>query len=126
MKSSKRKANMIALIIFLSLCLCFTGSGSYISYWQLSGMPVIARVTLCTQKRRSEFCTGFWFIGNRSFTGHIENASSDDIGNRIEARAIGDHAIKPSLRLPLVLLSVGILFALMSWQWWKKEIKTSV
>ena len=121
----KRKRNIIALVIFVFISLSFTGGGSYITYWQSSGEQVIAKVTYCTQKRRSEYCTGFWFVDDKAITGHIENATSDDVGNKIEVRALGEHAIKPNLGLPFTLFGFGLLFALMGWQWWKKELKTT-
>ena len=96
------------------------GSG-YTYYMQRSGTPAQATATSCMKHGRAYVCRGLWFADGRLHSGYIENAHPSEQGQRIEVRTLGERAIKPGLRLPIVLLSMGLAIFLLGWRWWSKE-----
>lgn len=122
-KKNSKIRNGIALLLFTGISAAFIAGASYLIYLQREGVPTEATVNYCTQLRRSEVCHGTWFVNGKFVSGTIENVTSDDIGSKVEVRAIGDSAIKPGLRLPIVLYAIGLLFSFMGWTWWMKEAK---
>jgi hypothetical protein len=120
---SKRKQNIIALSLFGILSLSALIGASYLLYWQYAGTPTTATVTYCKEWRRSEVCYGVWYVDGKAISGRIENADSDDTGKSIEVQAMGDSALKPVLRIPIVLYFLGFIFSGMAWLWWKNEMK---
>ena len=119
MKSNVR--NLIALILIMGGSIGFVIGGSYLIYWQRMGIKAIAVVTDCRQSRRSEVCNGAWMVDGKVITGILENVSTADMGKKIEVRLMGERAIKPGLRLPILLYGLGVTIALLGWRWWKKE-----
>ena len=118
---SNNTRNILALLLIGLVSGGFLFGACYVIYWQKTGAPTMATVTSCTKVRRAEVCRGSWFVNGGVKLGIIENANSNDQGKRIEVRAKGDRAIKPGLRLPIVLFTVGIGIAVLGWVWWKKE-----
>jgi len=66
---------------------------------------------------RREYCTGAWVTGGSLLgsghvvIGHIEGASSDDVGHTLKVRIHGGTAYVPSLRLPIILFVLGLFIA---------------
>jgi len=113
--------SVLGLILIGAVSLGFLFGGAYLIYWQKSGTPTTATVTSCMKSRRSEVCRGSWFIHGRVKLGILENVNSSDLGKRIEVRALGDRAIKPGLRLPIILFVIGGGIGLLGLYWWVKE-----
>ncbi|TGJ99559.1 hypothetical protein EHO59_17085 [Leptospira semungkisensis] len=116
-----KKKNIISWAIILTLSLGSIAGGSYLAYRQSVGTPGTAKVTSCKKIRRAETCNGFWTFQGKIQMGEVENTNSDDIGNNVDVRITEGYAIRPSLRLPIVLYSIGIVVLLLGWRWWKTE-----
>jgi hypothetical protein len=50
--------------------------------------------------------------GGHVVLGSIDDANPSDIGKTIDVRVSGDHAYTASLRVPIILLILGLLIAL--------------
>jgi hypothetical protein len=84
-----------------------------------SGERVSVKVTDChledAGQTTDEVCNGSWISGGPLLsTGHvvlgtIDDATSDDIGKTLHARAHGDHAYLPSHRIDYILIGLGSL-----------------
>jgi hypothetical protein len=84
-----------------------------------SGERVSVKVTDChledAGQTTDEVCDGSWISGGPLLsTGHvvlgtIDDATSDDIGKTLQARAHGDHAYLPSHRIDYILIGLGSL-----------------
>jgi len=113
--------NSITILIISTVVLgCFAG-GSYLIYRQSVGTMVEATVTGCKKIRRAEICSGSWVYEGKLQYGELENVNSDDLGNKIQMRAVDDRAVKPGLRIPVVLFLIGLAIAVLGWLWWTKE-----
>jgi len=112
-------------IIFLTLIelmgLGFVFGGGYILYWQRHGEPTTATVTSCVRRNRADVCEGNWMAGGQFHSGTIEDADRSDLDQKIQVVAWGERAVKPGLRLPIVLFCVGIGFCGLGVLWWFKE-----
>lgn len=117
----KNKRTIFTLLFFVLFSATFLFGGVYLIYWQKTGTPTEATVTSCVKGRRSQVCRGTWMVNMKFHMGIIENAGPEDQGKRIEVRAKGDRAIKPGLRLPIILLSLGLGFSVLTLYWWIKE-----
>jgi hypothetical protein len=66
---------------------------------------------------RREFCTGAWVVGGSLLDkghvviGHIEGATSDDLGHTLKVRIHGGTAYVRSIRLPIILFVFGVFIA---------------
>ncbi|TGJ98331.1 hypothetical protein EHQ53_00980 [Leptospira langatensis] len=118
---NRKKQNIITRVIILILSLGSITGGSYLAYRQSVGTPGTAKVTSCKKIRRAETCNGFWTYQGKIQMGEVENTNSDDIGNNVDVRITESYAIKPSLRLPIVLYSIAIIALFLGWRWWKTE-----
>ena len=117
--------NILALLLIGGMAGVFIFGGFYLLYWQKSGTPTMVTVTSCQKVRRAPVCRGSWMVDGRVKLGIIENANSRHLGQRLEARAMGDRALIPGLRLPIILFVVGGAFALLGARWWIKEAPRS-
>jgi hypothetical protein len=88
-----------------------------------SGTPARATVTGCQQvigaRTTTYDCSGSWVEGGSLIGGNghvvlgsIDDAGPSDVGKTISVRVSGDHAYTPSLRVPIILLVLGLLMAL--------------
>jgi hypothetical protein len=84
-----------------------------------SGTKVIATVTGCATvsagKTASSECSGTWVIGGPLVGGNghvvlgtIDGAEPSDIGKKITVYATGDHAHTTSIRVPIILIVIGL------------------
>jgi hypothetical protein len=108
----------ITIVFVAVFALGFIGGGVFILLTQQTGTPAEATVTDCQRTGRSAYsCNGTWVAGGdlisggRVVRGTIDGASSDDIGETLDVRLSGDRAYTTSLRLPLVLIGLGVAFA---------------
>ena len=118
---SNRVRNVLALLLIFGMTLGFVFGGFYLIYWQRNGVPATATVTSCLRVRRADVCQGSWFVNGSVTLGTIENASRRDLGKQIDVRILGDRALIPGLRLPIVLFCIGIGIGILGWIWWVKE-----
>jgi hypothetical protein len=87
-----------------------------------SGARARATVTGChviAGKNATSECDGSWVVGGslvggggHVVLGSIDDANPSDIGKTIDVRVSGDHAYTASLRVPIILLILGLLIAL--------------
>ena len=99
----------------------FLFGGAWTIYRQRTGTPVQASVLSCSGGRRSFVCSGSWMVDGRVRLGEIEGATRADLGQRIEVRAWDARAIKPGLRLPIILFTIGFAILALGARWWKRE-----
>jgi hypothetical protein len=119
MATTAQKAKGMFLIGLVAAVFFF---GAFWTYWrQKTGTPVQASITSCSGGRRSQVCRGSWTLDGRVHLGEIEGVSRVDLGKRIEVRAWDDRAIKPGLRLPIILLVIGLAFLGLGAKWWQEQ-----
>lgn len=112
-------------VIFLVIALGGLGmiAGGTISIvHKESGTPARATVTGCHRvggKNTTFQCDGSWvqggsLVGGRGHVvlGTVDDAEPSDIGKTIDVRVSDGHAYTPSLRVPVILLVIGLLLAL--------------
>jgi hypothetical protein len=83
-----------------------------------TGTPAQARITECHDvggRYRVKSCIGTWVTGGslvggkgHVVIGTVDGASADDVGQSIDVRLAGDRAYTPSLRIPIILLTLGL------------------
>ncbi|HCU24051.1 MAG TPA: hypothetical protein DF383_03460 [Deltaproteobacteria bacterium] len=113
-------------IVLVMFSLCSIGSciaGIYLFYWQRRGTPAMANVTSCQKMLKTQVCRGSWFVGEELKFGVVDNTGPEDLNQRVPVRVLGDRAIKPGLRLPIVFSVIGVGLGMLSWAFWKKEIR---
>jgi hypothetical protein len=117
------RQRVIAFVFFGLFALVMIGGGAFIIRVQQRGTPAEATVTECHRRARSYACTGTWVAGGdlteggRVVTGTIEGADRGDVGRTLDVRLSGGRAYTRSLRLPLILIGVGVAIAgLAAWQ----------
>lgn len=96
------------------------GGGVYEISVQRNGEPAKARISECRKvggKYRVDSCTGTWVSGGSLLSGGhvvrgtVDGADSGDIGKTIDVRLDGDRAYTTSLRIPVILIAVGLVIA---------------
>jgi hypothetical protein len=97
------------LILIVGFTLAFVGGAAFIFVKQRSGDAVTVTVTDCRHTSRTYVCSGTWFLDGQVHSGEIEGANVDDVGYEIQAHTSGGRAYTPSLRLPVLLLTIGVL-----------------
>jgi len=108
-----------ALVVGLFLLggLGMVAGGVYQVIVRETGEHATARVTSCHKsggRYRSDVCSGTWVAGGSLLAGGhvvlgtIDGASSGDLGHRIEVRLSGDRAYTTSLRVPIILIAIGL------------------
>ena len=92
----------------------FLGGGIYILLVQQNGERAQAKVTDCELRRirqTTEVCRGRWVRDGHITFGIIDGANKGQLGDTIDVRLSGGRAYTTSKRLPIILLSIGLLFA---------------
>lgn len=93
------------------------GGGVFLVVVQVTGEPAQARITDCHKsggRYRSDVCDGTWvaggslLAGGRVVLGTVDGADPGDIGRTIDVRLSGDRAYTTSLRVPIVLIVLGL------------------
>ena len=95
------------------------GGGVFLIVQRETGTRAQATVVGCGPGGRygDSNCYGTWVVGGslisggQVVTGPIDGASSDDVGKTLDVTIRGDHAYTRSLRLPIILLVLGVLIA---------------
>jgi hypothetical protein len=89
-----------------------------------TGPRAKATVTECNYvsggtKTGTDVCSGTWVTGGslvggkgHVIIGNIEGAESGDIGKTLNVRLSGNHAYTSSLRVPIILLAIGLITVL--------------
>ena len=114
------KALRIIFSVFALMGAGLIVAGVVIISHRYSGTKVIATVTGCqvssAGKTSDEECSGSWVIGGalvggngHVVIGHIDGADSSEIGKNITVYATGDHAHTTSIRVPIILIVIGVL-----------------
>ena len=109
-------AGLIAVV-----ALGFMAGAGHLVYWQHYGKPAIATVTSCSRRGRAITCRGSWMVDWHVTLGEIENTNASDLGKQVEVRVLGERAMQPGLRLPIILFLLGLGVAMAGVYWWKKE-----
>jgi hypothetical protein len=103
------------LVILVSvMTLVFVGGGIYILLVQHNGEHARAEVTDCEVRRirqTTQVCYGRWEHDGHITFGIIDGANKAKMGKTIDVRLSGGRAYTTSLRLPIILLTIGVLFA---------------
>jgi hypothetical protein len=119
------RQRVVAFAFFGLFALAMIGGGVFIITVQQRGESARATVTECHRRVRpaSYSCTGTWVTGGdladggRVVVGTIDGADSGDVGKTIDVRLSGDRAYTTSLRLPVILIAIGVVIAgLAAWQ----------
>jgi hypothetical protein len=108
------------------------GGGVFLLVVRETGEPAQARITECHDsggRYHSDVCTGTWvkggslLEGGRVVIGTVDGADSSDIGKTLDVRLSGDRAYTRSLRVPIVLLVLGLAATLFGvrllWMAWR-------
>jgi hypothetical protein len=103
--------------LFLLGGLGMVAGGVYNVVVRETGEHARARVTECHKsggRYRSDVCSGKWIAGGSLLDGGhvvlgtIDGASSGDLGQTIDVRLSGDRAYTTSLRVPIILIVLGL------------------
>jgi hypothetical protein len=108
-----------ALVVGLFLLggLGMVAGGVYQVIVRETGERATARVTECHKsggRYRSDVCSGTWVAGGSLLAGGhvvlgtIDGADSGDLGRTIEVRLSGERAYTTSLRVPIILIVIGL------------------
>lgn len=108
MATDPKRQLLVLLALAVTFGAVFVGGAAYVLTQQRTGEPVTVTVTECQQGRRTLACYGTWTEGDTVRSGIVENANSDHVGQELSARSSGERAYLPSLRLPIILLVVGL------------------
>ena len=108
MAPDPRRQALLLLALAVVFGAVFVGGAVYVLSQQRTGEQVDVTVTECQTGRRSIACYGTWTDGGTVRTGIVENATTDQVGQTLEARSSGERAYLPSLRLPIILLVLGL------------------
>jgi hypothetical protein len=119
---TRRVRNWIALFVFVGISIGFLTGASLIVFLQTKGILTTAHIASCRRLQRSSVCHGTWRIDGQSYGGTVENTTSDDLYSDVQVRALGNKAIRPGLRMPIVFYVAGVAFAVMGFFWWKNEL----
>lgn len=108
---------MIALI-----GVALVGGGVFLIVQRDTGNRAKARVTDCVDtggKYGSVDCTGTWVAGGslvagagHVVSGPIDGANRSDIGKALDVTVSGEHAYTRSLRVPIILIGIGLFIAM--------------
>jgi hypothetical protein len=107
---------LLLALVFLG-GLGMLGGGMFLVVVQVTGEPAQARITDCHKgggRYRSDVCSGTWvtggslLAGGRVVLGTVDGAGSGDIGRTLDVRLNGDRAYTTSLRVPIVLIVLGL------------------
>jgi hypothetical protein len=123
--SRRPRGQWIVRLIFLVTGLVGAGmvaGGAVSIVHKESGQPARATVASCQQigVRYTSFqCEGSWVEGGALVGGGghvvygvIDDATPSDIGRTLAVRVSGEHAYTLSLRVPIILVAVGLAIAL--------------
>lgn len=113
--------NLLAAALVALVSLGFLAGAGYLVYWQRTGTPTTASVNSCARRGRAVVCRGSWMVDGHVTLGEIENVNASHIGQRIEVRVLGGRAMQPGLRLPIILVVLGLGTAAGGVRWWTKE-----
>jgi len=121
------KRSVIFLILVQAMGAGFIYGGASLIYRQKTGEKTTATVTDCVVRRKSgDVCTGTWMAADGFHRGTIEGASHYDLRQKIPVAVWGDRAVKPGLRLPIILFCIGLGFMGLGGYWWIKEAPKTV
>lgn len=112
----------LGLLLICIISAGFVFGGARMLYLQSNGEKTMAEVTSCVSARRSLVCRGTWIVDGKAHIGVIDNADVADQGKRIEVIVDGERALKPGLRLPLVLFGLALTLLLLGAYWWFREV----
>src|SRR5262245_32900878 len=116
------KRAVIFMILVQAIGVAFLYGGVSLIYRQITGEKTTATVTTCVVRRKSgDLCIGTWMAADGFHRGTIEGASHYDLDQKIPVAVWGGRAVKPGLRLPIILFCVGFGFMGLGWYWWIKE-----
>ena len=114
----RRVGGIVVAVVILLSGLGFIAGGIFELVVRQTGTPATARIVECHRvagKYHSESCTGTWVTGGRLVggnghvvTGTIDGASGNDVGRTIDVRLAGSRAYTTSLRIPVILLVLGL------------------
>jgi hypothetical protein len=111
---------LLVFLIFLG-GLGMLAGGIYQVVVKETGPRARARITECHRsggRYRSDVCTGMWIAGGsllaggRVVTGTVDGADSGDLGHTIDVRLSGGTAYTTSLRVPIILIVIGLALTL--------------
>jgi hypothetical protein len=124
---------LVVLVVVMSAG--FIGGGIFMLVVQRTGERTTATVSDCVHRRSgkatTDYCTGTWveggsvFAGGRVVRGTIDGAGPGDIGEKVDVRLSGGRAYTTSLRLPIILLVIGLLFAVFGGREIRKQLSGS-
>ena len=110
--------SIIVVIVVLLSGLGLLAGGIFEIVVLETGTPAKARVIECHSvggRYRSYSCTGTWVTGGRLVGGNghvvigtVDGATRHDIGRTIDVRLAGNRAYTTSLRVPIILLVLGL------------------
>ncbi len=109
-----------ALAVFVVAEVVMIGAGVFLVVQRETGTRVRATVTGCVQtgagRTQATDCTGTWVVGGdlvggdgRVVVGKVDGATRSDIGKTIDVTLRGDTAYTRSLKLPLLLIGLGLV-----------------
>jgi hypothetical protein len=108
-----------ALVVFLLAELVMIGAGVFLVVQRQTGTRVRATVTGCIRtgagRTESVDCSGTWVVGGSLLgeghivVGDVDGATQSDVGKTIDVTLRGDTAYTRSLKLPLLLIGLGLV-----------------
>jgi hypothetical protein len=114
------KGRLLGIVVFAVVFLGglgMLGGGIFLIVVRATGEQATARVIECHTsggRYRSDVCQGTWvaggslLAGGHVVTGTVDGADSGDVGKTLEVRLSGDRAYTTSLRVPIILIVIGL------------------
>jgi hypothetical protein len=120
---SRRKPSRVQIFAASALLLVtgfvMVGGGIFELVVQRTGVATLAQITDCHEVLVSRYpsvtCSGTWTTGDLLGDGHVvlgtvDGATERDIGRAMPVRLWGDRAYAESMRLPIILIALGLSF----------------
>ncbi len=114
-----RLVGLLVWLVLLAIPAALVGGGGFLLYQRTSGTRVQATVLDCDlsggrvggASTYRQDCTAQWIIDGEVVVGVFSGGNGDsDVGKTVEATVRGDTAYSRSLRLPIVLIALGLPF----------------
>lgn len=116
-----RIAALVLLVGVVLLPFVLFGAGAWLLWEREAGTRAQVTVGDClvqhTGRSYSETCTGTWAIGGREVEGPVDGATSDQVGQTIDATVRGGTAYSRSPTVAFILIGLSLPFFIVPVRW---------
>ena len=116
---------VVAAILLVPFVL--VGAGAWLILQRQTGDRVEAEVIGCDldigYKTSSQHCTARWTVDGVEHTGPIQGSGDQEVGETVDATLRDGELYSRSLRLPLVLLGLGLPLLVLPITWVRRRLR---